>query len=129
MDTDGAIRVLLVGGSDAAIQGISGTLGGSAEVEVVGEVDSSDAAVAAAADLFPDVVLVLADSLASGVDGVDTMRAITETRPLTRVVVITRSILRYLVPAVKAGAAGILSPEASLEEVLPAICRTHQWAT
>ena len=129
MDTDGAIRVLLVGGSDAAIQGISGTLGGSAEVKVVGEVDSSDEAVLAAGELFPDVVLVLADSLASGVDGVDTMRAITETRPLTRVVVITRSVLRYLVPAVKAGAAGILSPEVGLDELLLAIRRVHQWAS
>lgn len=129
MDTDGAIRVLLVGGSDAATQGVSGVLSGCAGVEVVGEVDSRVEAVVAARDLSPDAVLMLADSLASGMDGVDALRAIAETRPGARVVIITRNITRYLVPAVKAGAAGILSPEATLEELLPAICGTHRWTT
>ena len=127
MDNDGAIRVLLVGGTNAATQGISGTLSGCAGLEVVGKADSSIEAVVAARELSPDVVLVLVDGLASGMDGVDALRAITETRPCARVVIITRSIARYLVPAVKAGATGILSPEAALEELLPAICRTHQW--
>jgi DNA-binding NarL/FixJ family response regulator len=61
-------------------------------------------------------------------DGVDTTYAIIEARPWIRVVVITRSIVRYLVPAVKAGAAGIISPEAGPDEVLLAIRRVHQWA-
>ena len=128
MNTDGTIRVLLVGGSDASIQDISDALSDDAGVEVVGEAGCGNEAVVATGELSPDVVLVLVDSLISEMDGVDTTYAIIEARPWIRVVVITRSIVRYLVPAVKAGAAGIISPEAGPDEVLLAIRRVHQWA-
>ena len=129
MNTDGSIRVLLVGGGDASMQDISDALSDDAGVEVVGKAGAGNEAVVATGELSPDVVLVLGDSLISEMDGIDTTCAIIETRPWIRVVVITRSIVRYLVPAVKAGAAGIISPEAGLDEVLLAIRRVHQWAS
>lgn len=128
MYTNGTIRVLVVGDGDAVTRGISSTLGGSAEVEVVGEAGSGDEAQAAVELLYPDVVLVLMESLTEGTDGVDTAHAITKTRPWVRVVIVTRSVVRYLVPAVKVGAAGILSPDTGREELLLAIRRIHQWA-
>ena len=129
MNTEGAIRVLLVGGSDASMKDISEALSDGAGVKVVGKAGGGNEAVVAAGEHSPDVVLVLVDSLISGMDGIDTTCAIIETQPWIRVVVITRSIVRYLVPAVKAGAAGILSPEAGLDELLLAIRRVHQWAS
>ena len=129
MNTEGAIRVLLVGGNDVSMQGISDALSDGAGVEVAGKTGGGNEAVVAAGELSPDVVLVLVDSLISEIDGIDTVRAIIETRPWTRVVVITQSTIRYLVPAVKAGAAGILSPEVGLDELLLAIRRVHQWAS
>ena len=129
MNTEGAIRVLLVGGSDASMQGISDALTDAVGVEVVGETGGGNEAVAAAGELSPDVVLVLVDSLIAGMDGIDTVHAIIETQPWTRVVVITRNTVQYLVSAVKAGAAGILSPEVGHDELLLAIRRVHQWAS
>jgi DNA-binding NarL/FixJ family response regulator len=129
MNTDSAIRVLMVGSNNASMQGISNALSNRVGVEVVGETSGGNEAVSATEELSPDVALVLADSLISEMDGIETTRAILETRPWVRVIVITRSILRYLVPALKAGAAGILSPEDGLDEVLLAIRRVHQWAS
>ena len=129
MNTESDIRVLLVGSSDVSMQGISDALSDGAGVEVVGETGGGNEAVVAAGELSPDVVLISVDSPIAGMDGIDTVRAIIETQPWTQVVVITRNTVRYLVPAVKAGAAGILSPEAGLDELLLAIRRVHQWAS
>jgi len=126
MKTGAAIRLLLVGGCDAT-EDVSAALGGSPAVEVIGEVGTCDEAVAATRELSPDVVLMLMDGMLPGTDGIDAAGAITETRPWVRVVVVTRNVVRYLIPAVKAGVAGILSPDISSDELLSAIRRIHQW--
>jgi len=122
MNTERVIRVLLVGSSDAAAPEFS-PCGGTV---VVGRTESGAEAQAAATALSPDAVLVLADDAAPEADIPDTIRSLAEMGPLTAVVLITRNAVRHLVPAIKAGAAGIISPEANLEELLPTLCRTDQ---
>ena len=89
-------------------------------VEVAGEVDSGDRACEAVLALAPDVVLI--DLSMPGMDGFDATRRIRLTSPSTSVVMLTA----FDGPAVEqsalqAGAAGVVSKGAPLEDVVGVI--------
>ncbi|HEX4223559.1 MAG TPA: response regulator transcription factor [Pseudonocardiaceae bacterium] len=114
------IRVLLVDDHPVVRTGVRGMLAAEADIAVVGEAGSGGEAIAAAAELRPDVVLM--DLRMPDLDGVTATGRILAGNAAIRVIVLTTyetdaDILR----AVEAGAAGYLLKDASPEELSKAI--------
>ena len=110
------IRVLLVDDHPVVRTGVRGMLAAEPDIEVVGEAGSGADAIARAAELKPDVVLM--DLRMPDVDGVAATDRILAADGGIRVVVLTTyetdtDILR----AVEAGAAGYLLKDASPAEL------------
>ena len=85
--------------------------------------DTAESAVDAVAEHNPDVVL-MDINLRGPMNGIEATRAIKESNPETKVLVVTASSEDdYLVPAVEAGASGLLEKWTSLDAVLDAIDR------
>ncbi|HUW03669.1 MAG TPA: response regulator transcription factor [Acidimicrobiales bacterium] len=88
--------------------------------DVVGEAADGEEAIEAAERLRPDVVLM--DVTMPNVDGVEATRAITEARPITRVVMLTmHADKEVLASAIRAGASGYLTKDSSVDEVASAV--------
>jgi NarL family two-component system response regulator LiaR len=120
-----AIRVLLVDDHPVVRQGLRALLSTHEGIEVVGEADDGEAAVAAAERFSPDVVLM--DVVMPGMDGVEALRLIGERRPQTRVVMLTSyADERRAMEAVDAGASGFLLKDASPRDVAAAIRAAHR---
>jgi NarL family two-component system response regulator LiaR len=120
-----AIRVLLVDDHPVVRQGLRALLSTHDGIEVVGEADDGEAAVAAADRLSPDVVLM--DVVMPGLDGIEALRRIGERRPQTRVVMLTSyADERRAMEAVDAGASGFLLKDASPRDVAAAIGAAHR---
>ena len=120
-----AIRVLLVDDHPVVRQGLRALLSTQEGIDVVGEAEDGDAAVAAAERLSPDVVLM--DVVMPGTDGVEALRRICERRSQTRVVMLTSyADERRAMEAVDAGASGFLLKDASPRDVVAAIRAAHR---
>ena len=114
------IRVLLVDDHPVVRTGLRGMLEAEDGIEVVGEAGSGAEAIAFAATLAPDVVLM--DLRMPGVDGVVATERILATDARTKVIVLTTyesdaDILR----AVEAGATGYLLKDATPAELRRAV--------
>ncbi|MFD6446121.1 response regulator [Promicromonospora sp. NPDC060204] len=99
---------------------------GAPDLAVVGEAGTGDAAVARAAELRPDIVLM--DIRMPGGDGIDaTRRILADPGPHeTRVLVLSMFELdEYVHAALRAGASGFLLKDAEPERLVDAIRRTH----
>ncbi len=108
------IRVLLADDQAVVRMGFSMIIDGEDDLDVVGEAADGAAAVEAAVDLRPDVVLM--DVRMPVMDGIAATQAITDRCPEARVLVVTTFDLdEYVVGALRAGAAGFL-----LKDVEPA---------
>ena len=115
------IRVLVVDDQDLVRHGLRMILelGG---VEVVGEAADGAAAVAAAAQLAPDVVLM--DVRMPGTDGVEATRRIVAAGGGARVIVLTTFDLdQHVVDALRAGAVGFLLKDVTAEGLVDAVGR------
>ncbi len=89
-------------------------------IEVVGEADDGAEAASLAAESAPDVVLM--DVRMPGMSGIDATRKIAEVVPAARIIMLTVSDEEEdLYEAIKAGAAGYLLKEISIEEVGQAV--------
>jgi DNA-binding NarL/FixJ family response regulator len=121
MTRETALRLLVVDDHDLVRAGLS-TILGAAGIDVVGEASSGPDAVAAAARLRPDVVLI--DIEMPGGDGLTATRRILADCPDTRVLVLTMFDLdEYVFTAMRAGASGFLlktTPPARLVEAVRA---------
>ena len=122
------IRVLLVGGNEDMREELSQLLGSEEGIIVVGKARSSEEALAEAKKLSPDVVIMLTDDRMPGGNIIDTVHAISEAQLPARVIIITENLSRYLVPAIKAGVACLLSKNISRDELLSAIRKIHLWS-
>ena len=88
--------------------------------DVVGEADNGEQAVAMAADLLPDIVLM--DVSMPEMDGVEATRAIRATGTHTRVIMLTmHADKEVLAEAIRAGASGYLVKDCSTDEVADAV--------
>jgi DNA-binding NarL/FixJ family response regulator len=118
------IRVLIVDDHAVVRRGLRTFLELQDEIEVVGEAEDGDEAVAAVEELGPDVVLM--DLVMPRVDGIEAIRQVRERRPATRVIALTSFIDDdKLFPAVRAGAAGYLLKDVQPQDLVAAIRTVH----
>jgi DNA-binding NarL/FixJ family response regulator len=114
------IRILVADDHAVVRQGLRSFLGLQDDMEVVGEASDGAEAVDSVERLRPDVVLM--DLAMPGVDGVEAIRRIHESRPETRVVVLTSfTDDTKVLPAVRAGAVGYLLKDVEPAELASAI--------
>ncbi len=114
------IRVLLAEDHALVRAGIERLLSVAAGIEVVGQASNGYEAIAAAATLRPDVVVM--DLSMPELDGIAATREIVDANPETRVLVLTSfSDQERIVEALDAGAVGYLLKDADPEELTKAV--------
>jgi DNA-binding NarL/FixJ family response regulator len=114
------IRVLIADDQRVVREGLALVLGLLPDVEVAGSAADGDEAVAMAADLVPDVVLM--DLRMPRCDGVEAIRQLRERVPETKVVVLTTyADDRSVLDALRAGARGYLTKDAGGAEIRHAL--------
>jgi DNA-binding NarL/FixJ family response regulator len=119
LDED-AIRVLIVDDHALFRRGLQMVLEGEKDIEVVGEANDGAEAIKQAESTSPDVVLM--DVRMPKRTGIEATRAIKDTLPLTKILMLTISDEEAdLYEAIKAGASGYLLKEISIEEVANAV--------
>ncbi|MFB7057724.1 response regulator [Streptomyces vinaceus] len=116
------IRILLADDHPVVREGLRGMLSAEPDLEVVAEASNGPQAEALAAELVPDLDLILMDLRMPGGDGVESIARIGAAGLQVRVVVLTtyendRDILR----AVEAGAAGYLLKDMARAELADAV--------
>jgi len=110
------IRVLVVDDHPIVRQGLVAVLDDEPDFAVVGSAGSAEEAVALAAGLRPDVVLL--DLELSGLDGVAAISRLAEVSPDSRILVFTAyDTDEHVFGAIRAGARGSLLKGAPTEEI------------
>jgi two-component system, NarL family, response regulator LiaR len=118
------IRVLIADDHAVVRRGLRTFLELQDEIEVVGEAEDGEQALAEAERLDPDVVLL--DLVMPRVDGLAALHGLRERSPRTRVIVLTTFLDDdKLLPAVRAGAAGYLLKDVEPKELVGAIRTVH----
>jgi DNA-binding NarL/FixJ family response regulator len=116
------IRVLAADDQRVVREGLAMILSLLPGVEVVGTAADGEEALALAAELRPDVVLM--DLRMPGLDGVEATRRLREADPSVRVVVLTTYADDHsVVSALRAGAVGYLTKDAGAVEIRQALQR------
>jgi DNA-binding NarL/FixJ family response regulator len=122
-----AVRILLCDDHAVVRAGLLALIGSEADIEVVGEAGSGEEAVAMAAKLKPDVVLMDLQ-LGAGIDGVEATRRIAS--PDVHVLVLTTyDTDADITRAIEAGATGYLLKAERPEELFAAIRAAAQGRT
>ena len=115
-----AIRILIVDDQQLIRSGLAMVLGATDGLEVVGEASDGIQAVALAASLAPDVVLM--DVQMPRMDGIAATREITALNPGSRVIILTTfDVDAYAFGGLEAGASGFLLKDSSTEDILAAV--------
>jgi two-component system, NarL family, response regulator LiaR len=114
------IRVLIVDDHAVVREGLRTFLELQDGIEVVGEAADGEQAIAQAAALTPDVILM--DLVMPRLDGIGAMRALRERESASRVIVLTSFLDdERLMPALQAGAAGYLLKDVEPAELARAV--------
>lgn len=114
------ISLLLVDDQDLLRAGMAMVLGAVEGIRVVGEATNGGDAIARAAELAPDVVLM--DVRMPGIDGIEATRQILAANAATRVIILTTFDLdEYAFGGLNAGASGFLLKDAPSDELIQAI--------
>ena len=119
------VKVLVVDDHPVVRDGLRGIFDAVDDVQVVGEAGDGDAALAAVAELRPDVLLL--DLRMPGRGGVDTLRALRDKGDPVRVLVLTTfDDDRDVLPAIEAGATGYLLKDVGPDELVRAVHAAHR---
>jgi DNA-binding NarL/FixJ family response regulator len=122
--TDAPIRVLIADDHAVVRRGLRTFLELQDDIEVVGEAADGDECVTAAAALSPDVILL--DLAMPGGNGIDALQRLKANGSSARVLVITSfTDPAVSVPAVRAGAAGVLFKDVEPRDLASAIRSVH----
>lgn len=115
------VRVLLVDDHPVVRAGLRALLTTAGSVEVIGEAESGEEAVATTAELRPDVVLMDLQ-MGEGLDGVAATAALlAKPEPPTVLILTTYDTDADILRAVEAGAAGYLLKDAAPERLIEAV--------
>ena len=118
------IRVLIADDHAVVRRGLRTFLELQDDIDVVGEAADGNECVAAALDLVPDVILL--DLAMPGMDGVAAVRELRAAGSPARVLVITSfTDPAVAVPAVRAGASGVLYKDVEPRDLANAIRSVH----
>ena len=113
-------RILIVDDHALLRRGLADLLRYAQDLAVVGEASDGEAAVAAATELKPDVVIM--DLVMPVMDGVEATRRIKAVQPEAKILILTTFGTSVDVArAIAAGASGAIMKDASMEEQLTAI--------
>jgi DNA-binding NarL/FixJ family response regulator len=116
----GPIRVLIADDQPLYRRGLEVVLHTEENIEVVGEAENGEEAIAKSEELAPDVVLM--DVRMPRINGIEATQAIRDRVPTTKILMLTVSDEDSdLYEAIKAGASGYLLKEVSVEEVADSI--------
>jgi len=119
-----AIRLMLVDDHPVVRDGLHGVFAADPDFEVVAEAGDGKEALARAAGVAVDVVLM--DLRMPGMGGVEAIRALAARWPSVRVLVLTTfDTDRDVLPAIEAGATGYLLKDASASELKDAVRAAH----
>jgi NarL family two-component system response regulator LiaR len=119
------IRVLLVDDHAVVRKGIRAVLSTEPDIEVVGEAIDGEEALAQAAALQPDVILM--DLVMPKMDGIEATRQVTTRQLGMRVLVLTSFVAHDKVfPAIKAGAMGYVLKDTGPDDLVRAIRQVHR---
>jgi len=114
------IRVVVADDQGMVRSGFSVLLNAQPDIEVIGEAVNGEEAIARAAALHPDVILM--DVRMPVLDGLQATRVITEMDGAPKVLVLTTFDLDdYVYEALRAGASGFLLKDASAGELAEAV--------
>lgn len=114
------IRILLVDDHQIVRAGLRMLFAGEPDLDIVGEVDSGEAAIEAVAADRPDVVIM--DVAMPGMNGIDATRRIKEAWPNTAVLALTmHEDEQYFFEMLNAGAAGYIPKRAAPDDLVAAI--------
>ncbi|WP_331764990.1 response regulator transcription factor (plasmid) [Streptomyces sp. NBC_01384] len=115
-----SVRVLLADDQPLMLVGLGILIGGTADLEVVGEAGDGHEAVRLVRELRPDVVVM--DIRMPGMDGIEaTRQATAEPDPPKVLVLTTFDDDEYVYGALRAGASGFLLKSMALDAILDAI--------
>ena len=116
----GRIRVFLADDHAVLRAGLRALLSREPDMEVVGEAASGSEALKKVEELQPDVVLM--DISMPGMEGLEATAQVKQKAPGTKVLILTmHEDRRYLLPALRAGAAGYVVKRAADTELVGAI--------
>ncbi len=118
------IRLLIVDDHAIVRRGMTALLTEIDGLTIIGEASDGAEAVAQAAALMPDVILM--DLMMPNVDGIEAIRQISASHPDIAILALTSFASDDKVfPAIKAGALGYMLKNADLEELVAAIRQVH----
>lgn len=124
METEPRIRVLLADDHAVLRAGLHVLLDAKPDIEVVGEAADGAEAIAQIEALRPDIVVM--DLTMPGLSGLDATQYITEHHPHTKVLVLTMHADKYILPVIRAGAAGYVLKSMADTDLIQAIRQIAQ---
>jgi two-component system response regulator DegU len=114
------IRVLVCDDHFLIREGLKAVLRREADMDVVAEADSAEAALDLVAHLLPDVVLM--DIVLPGLDGIQATRLIKQNHPSVAVIALTRyDDVDHIMEIYRSGAAAYLTKDVQMQELLSTI--------
>lgn len=117
---DEQITLLIVDDHHVVRRGIRGFLDAQPDLSVVSEASSGEEAIALAAEIAPDVLLI--DLVMPGIGGVEVIRHVKQTSPHTQIIVLTSfEEDEHIFPALRAGALSYLLKDIKPDELVVAI--------
>lgn len=120
MTGDGTIKVLLADDQPLLRMGFRLILEGEPDLDVVGEASDGNEALAQAAALHPDVILM--DVRMPGMDGIEATRQLSALDSSARVIILTTFDLdEYAFAGLQAGASAFLLKDVAPEELVHAV--------
>jgi len=120
-NSNGALKVLVINDDDDKREELSMMLNCGRGVKVIGQTRSGLQALSQAKQLVPHVVLMCSAPGTKNREFVETIYAIGEAELPSYLLILTRDMDEYLIPAIKAGVVGILSDTISQYELLTVI--------